>query len=294
MQGATVTFTLGSAGRRERGGCRRSSDAGRELRRRQRPGNRDDRRLRGSRARRGSAPTQRPDDSRPPRPRAVPPASPASRSTTSLASRRSSPPRAHTRVNRRPWAPITSAARGRGARRERQAAPGRTVTFTLGAGAGAGGGAGAASVGGGKLRRRQQPRRPRRRTRPASQPRRGSTANTTAGTFTATATAAGTRERRELRRCATWPASRQRSPPGLAATESTTAGRRFPIRLAVTVTDRHDNPVAGVLVTFSAPAAGASGTLPGAGTHGERADERPGIAVAPAFTADSHPPAATS
>lgn len=46
---------------------------------------------------------------------------------------------------------------------------------------------------------------------------------------------------------------------GVGATQSTRAGTSFPIRLAVTVTDAHENPVPGALITFSAPAAGASG-----------------------------------
>jgi hypothetical protein len=46
---------------------------------------------------------------------------------------------------------------------------------------------------------------------------------------------------------------------GVAATESTEAGTRFPIGLAVTVKDAEANPVAGALVTFTAPASGPSG-----------------------------------
>jgi protocatechuate 3,4-dioxygenase beta subunit len=46
---------------------------------------------------------------------------------------------------------------------------------------------------------------------------------------------------------------------GVAASESTQAGARFPIRLAVTVTDAQKNPVAGAPVTFAAPARGPSG-----------------------------------
>jgi hypothetical protein len=85
--------------------------------------------------------------------------------------------------------------------------------------------------------------------------------------------------------------------PGVGATQSTPAGAPFPIRLAVTATDAAGNPVAGVLVTFSAPQAGASGRFT---VHVRGHSHRPrvshphkvtvetnacGIAVAPAFTA---------
>jgi hypothetical protein len=86
--------------------------------------------------------------------------------------------------------------------------------------------------------------------------------------------------------------------PGVGATQSTPAGAPFPIRLAVTATDAAGNPVAGVLVTFSAPSGGASGrfTVRARG-HGRRVSishprsvtvktDACGIAVAPAFTAN--------
>jgi len=47
--------------------------------------------------------------------------------------------------------------------------------------------------------------------------------------------------------------------PGVAAKQSTAAGARFAIALALTVTDAEHNPVAGTSVTFTAPARGASG-----------------------------------
>jgi hypothetical protein len=82
---------------------------------------------------------------------------------------------------------------------------------------------------------------------------------------------------------------------GVAATESTEAGTRFPIRLAATVTDAQKNPVGGVPVTFAAPAVGPSGHFT-IRSHGRyrvshlhmvkvRTDAC-GIALAPAFTAD--------
>lgn len=86
--------------------------------------------------------------------------------------------------------------------------------------------------------------------------------------------------------------------PGVGSTQATAAGSAFPISLAVTVTDADKNPVGGALVTFSAPAAGASGhfTWHSRGGHHRRAHiSHPrtvkvktgacGIAVAPPFTA---------
>jgi protocatechuate 3,4-dioxygenase beta subunit len=110
-------------------------------------------------------------------------------------------------------------------------------------------------------------------------------ANATAGIFSATASAAGVSEPivyalRNLAGAATAIAA------GGAASESTTVGTRFPIRLAVTVTDAHGNHVPGVVVTFTAPARGASGHF-GAG-HARVAKattDADGVAVAPAFAA---------
>lgn len=90
--------------------------------------------------------------------------------------------------------------------------------------------------------------------------------------------------------------------PGVGSTQSTTSGAAFPIRLAVTVIDADKNPVPGALVTFSAPAPGASGRFttrsPRSRHHRARlayARTVPvrtgacGIAVAPAFTANRQP-----
>ncbi len=90
---------------------------------------------------------------------------------------------------------------------------------------------------------------------------------------------------------------------GVGSTQSTPAGTPFPIRLAVTVTDAQKNPVAGALITFSAPARGASGRFtvrsstghPRGPHHRSRVSHTRtvkvetsacGIAVAPAFTAN--------
>jgi hypothetical protein len=86
---------------------------------------------------------------------------------------------------------------------------------------------------------------------------------------------------------------------GVGSTQSTRAGARFPIRLAVTATDAEGNPVAGTPITFTAPVAGASGrfTVPARDPHHGRArvshpykvevpTDACGIAVAPVFTAN--------
>lgn len=57
---------------------------------------------------------------------------------------------------------------------------------------------------------------------------------------------------------------------GVGSMQSTPAGTRFPIRLAVTATDADGNPVPGVLVTFSAPVAGAGGRFAVAARHRHR------------------------
>ncbi len=85
--------------------------------------------------------------------------------------------------------------------------------------------------------------------------------------------------------------------PGVGSTQSTLAGTRFPIPLAVTVADAQRNPVPGALITFSAPIAGASGRFTGPHPHPHRVrvahphtvevkTDACGIAVAPTFTAN--------
>jgi protocatechuate 3,4-dioxygenase beta subunit len=118
-------------------------------------------------------------------------------------------------------------------------------------------------------------------------------ANSTAGRFTATATATATGSAKPfsyvLRNLAGKPAT---ITPGAADGETTPAGTRFPIRLAVTVKDANSNPVAGALVTFTAPAGGPSGRF---NLHGRASrivgvkTNAQGIAIAPAFTANDTP-----
>jgi hypothetical protein len=87
---------------------------------------------------------------------------------------------------------------------------------------------------------------------------------------------------------------------GVGATQSTASGTRFPIRLAVTVTDAEQNPVPGTPVTFAAPASGPSArfTIRPRGARGGRSHisyshtvevetDACGIAVAPPLTAGS-------
>jgi protocatechuate 3,4-dioxygenase beta subunit len=164
--------------------------------------------------------------------------------------------------------------------------PGATVTFTLG-GAGSGGGSGAsasASFAGGAS------------TATATTGLRGIatspsiSAGTVAGTLTATATTTTTPStaRFTLSVHAGKPATIN---AGIAAAESTQAGKRFVIALAVTVTDGFGNKVPGALVTFTAPASGASGSF-ATRSHPHAISVRTdagGVAVAPAFTANSQP-----
>jgi hypothetical protein len=92
--------------------------------------------------------------------------------------------------------------------------------------------------------------------------------------------------------------------PGAGATQSAPVGRRFPVSLAVTVTDALGNRVANALVSFTAPAGGPSGRFADRSSIG-RSQRRSthaqparvakvrasvcGVAVAPAFTANHQP-----
>ena len=123
-------------------------------------------------------------------------------------------------------------------------------------------------------------------------------ANKTAGTFVATATAPGTQPSQyTLENLAAAPSS---ITAGAADGQSTTVGTRFPIPLAVTVTDKNGNPVARATITFAAPAKGASGrfTVPRPHQPEKKTPRRAGrtalvqtnsqgIAVAPPFTANA-------
>jgi adhesin/invasin len=156
---------------------------------------------------------------------------------------------------------------------------GATVTFTLPT---AETGAGASFPGGGS----QATATTDADGRATSPPLR---ANSTAGRFTATASITGVDKpvSYSLRNVAGKPTA---IAAGAASGESTPAGSRFPIRLAVTVSDADDNPVAGALVNFTAPAQGPSGRF---GTRGSRTVQvrtnASGVAIAPVFTANATP-----
>jgi hypothetical protein len=164
---------------------------------------------------------------------------------------------------------------------------GATVTFTLGAGGGgssasAAGSAGAgASFSGGA----SQATATTLASGIATSPRLA--ANTTAGSFVAVASVA------DSARTASFQLRNIAGPPtalaaGAASSESVAVGARFPVRLAVTVSDADGNAVAGVVVTFAAPSGGAGGSFGRARSVGVRTNAA-GIAVAPPFTAGGTP-----
>jgi protocatechuate 3,4-dioxygenase beta subunit len=110
-------------------------------------------------------------------------------------------------------------------------------------------------------------------------------ANKTAGAFTATATAPGAPPSQYS--LENIPAAPAGIVAGAANGQSTTVGTRFPIPLAVTVTDKNGNPVAHAKVVFAAPKSGATGRF----THKRRrvtvTTGIKGIAVAPPFIANA-------
>ena len=157
--------------------------------------------------------------------------------------------------------------------------PDTTVTFSLGAGGGGAsqGGASATFAGGAAQATTMTNSRGI-----AVSPR--LTAGSVSGSFTATATATGTASEAvfSLRNLAGRP---DKIAAGAAATESAPAGTAFPVPLAVTVTDKDGNAVAGAPVRFTAPAHGASGRF----AHRRRSvtmrTDANGVAVAPRFIA---------
>jgi hypothetical protein len=164
---------------------------------------------------------------------------------------------------------------------------GQTVTFSLGSSTGGASGSAASGAGASFTGGSTQATATTDARGVAISPR--PVANTTAGTFTATVSLTGSSATASVRL-----ANRAGTPAsvsaGAAASESTAIGSRFGVPLAVTVTDEHDNPVAGVLVTFEAPGHGAGGSF--AGPHRHRTHRvrvrtnAAGIAVAPPFIAN--------
>jgi hypothetical protein len=170
---------------------------------------------------------------------------------------------------------------------------GVSVTFALGAGAGSStpSGAGASFSGGGS-----QATATTTAAGIATSPR--FEAGTAAGRFTATATLTEGATSPGSIRAASFPlrnlaGAASTVTAGAAASESAAAGARFPIRLAVTVTDADANPVSGALVTFSAPARGPSGTFSRSPLSRSRTvrirTNASGVAVAPAYMANRQP-----
>jgi hypothetical protein len=111
-------------------------------------------------------------------------------------------------------------------------------------------------------------------------------ANAVVGHFAATAAVGSTRARYRLRNR---PGEATTVTAGAASGLSVRTGSRLPIRLAVTIGDAEQNPVAGALVLFAAPAQGPSGHF-GAKRRVVRVKTNAdGIAVAPPFTANGKP-----
>jgi hypothetical protein len=175
-----------------------------------------------------------------------------------------------------------------------QAVEGATVTFTLGRAAGGA----TASFPDGSAQATETSDSSGRATSPPLE------ANSTAGSFTATASVNGSKPLSfRLENLAGSPAT---ITVGAADGQSTPIGFRFPIRLAVTITDKDGNAVPRAGVTFSAPTHGPSGRFDSyvrARTHGNARDpraaahttrvvrvktDRKGIAIAPPLTANRH------
>jgi protocatechuate 3,4-dioxygenase beta subunit len=111
-------------------------------------------------------------------------------------------------------------------------------------------------------------------------------AGKTAGTFTVSATATGSAASAAFT-LVNLPARPSGVTVGAASGESTVVASRFPVSLAVTVSDANGNVVPGAVVVFAAPAHGPSGRF----THGRRrvsvSTDTKGIAIAPAFAANA-------
>ncbi len=68
--------------------------------------------------------------------------------------------------------------------------------------------------------------------------------------------------------------------------QSTNVGTTYPTQLQAKVTDQNGNPLSGILVTFTAPASGASGSFSGSSSTVNVNTDFSGIATAPAFSAN--------
>ncbi len=161
-----------------------------------------------------------------------------------------------------------------------KALSGQSVTFTLGSagGSAAAAGAGASFVGGGT-----QATGTTDGAGIAVSPR--FAAGTTAGSFTGTATATGITGSVSfsLRNLPGHPAT---ITAGAGSSEQAVEGSRFPIPLAVTVSDKDGNAVSGAAVRFAAPARGPSGTFARRRSSVVVRTNSAGVAVAPSFVAN--------
>ena len=138
------------------------------------------------------------------------------------------------------------------------------------------------------------------------------TANGEAGAFTATASAGSSGGSEHGASSSSVPpalftftnlaAAPAKLTPGVGETQSARVGARFPVRLAVTVTDAQGNRVPDALVSFAAPATGPGGRFtvrvaPRSRRRGRTRQTRLasvranacGIALAPALTANTQP-----
>jgi hypothetical protein len=75
---------------------------------------------------------------------------------------------------------------------------------------------------------------------------------------------------------------------GAGASQSAPVDTAFAVPLAVTVEDVNENPVPGAVVTFQAPASGASGTFAGSRSTATATTDSNGIAVAPKYLRGSN------
>jgi hypothetical protein len=170
---------------------------------------------------------------------------------------------------------------------------GVSVTFALGASAsGAGSGSAGASFSGGASQATVTTNAAGIATSPRFE------AGSAAGKFTATAALADGATPLGSTRAVTFALRNLAGKPkmvsaGAAASESAATGTRFPIRLAVTVTDADANPVPDAIVTFSAPGRGPSGVFIRSRSSRSRIvrirTNAAGVAVAPVYTANRKP-----
>ena len=113
------------------------------------------------------------------------------------------------------------------------------------------------------------------------------TAATTAGAFSVIAAVAGTSASGTFN-LTVLPGVPTTVQAGVGTSQTAQLGIDFAVPLAVTVTDSDGNAVPGSVVTFSAPAAGASGVFAGGGDRVSVVANSDGIATAPDFSANQH------